>query len=242
MKDKLPVSEAFYSIQGEGITMGVPAVFLRLGGCNLMCGGNGTQHDKKLHHGATWRCDTIEVWMKSKAKKFNEVLSSDQLKALQLGAHLIITGGEPLLHQEAIIEYLQYLIPKVGNLYTEVETNGTITPTVELTKLVSQWNVSPKLTNSGNTYEQMRNIGALQSFNLLNTQYKFVISDKADWDEIQLMYQPYIDTDKLILMPAGEDIDLLNENKELVAELCKQYAIRFTTRLHIEIWNKKTGV
>ncbi len=36
---KLAVSEVFYSIQGEGITTGVPSVFVRLGGCNLMCGG-----------------------------------------------------------------------------------------------------------------------------------------------------------------------------------------------------------
>ena len=33
---RLSVSEVFYSIQGEGKTMGFPSVFVRLGGCNLM--------------------------------------------------------------------------------------------------------------------------------------------------------------------------------------------------------------
>ena len=42
---KIAISEVFYSIQGEGKTVGIPSVFIRLGGCNLMCGGMGTQFD-----------------------------------------------------------------------------------------------------------------------------------------------------------------------------------------------------
>ena len=44
----LAISEIFFSIQGEGKTVGIPSVFVRLGGCNLICGGEGTQFDKKL--------------------------------------------------------------------------------------------------------------------------------------------------------------------------------------------------
>ena len=58
---KLAISEIFFSIQGEGKTVGIPSVFVRLGGCNLICGGEGTQNDKKLHNNAKWRCDTIEI-------------------------------------------------------------------------------------------------------------------------------------------------------------------------------------
>ena len=43
-------------------------------------------------------------------------------------------------------------------------------------------------------------------------------------------------------MPAGENQKLLNENKQRVVELAIQNHVNFTTRLHIEIWNKKTGV
>ena len=43
-------------------------------------------------------------------------------------------------------------------------------------------------------------------------------------------------------MPAGENQELLNDNKETVVELAKNNYLNFTTRLHIEIWNKKTGV
>ena len=43
-------------------------------------------------------------------------------------------------------------------------------------------------------------------------------------------------------MPAGENQELLNQNKKTVVELAKKNHLNFTTRLHIEIWNKKTGV
>jgi hypothetical protein len=43
-------------------------------------------------------------------------------------------------------------------------------------------------------------------------------------------------------MPAGENQELLNENKQKVVELAKDNYLNFTSRLHIEIWNKKTGV
>ena len=61
----LVVSEKFYSIQGEGISTGVPAVFLRLAGCNILCKGKG------------WICDSIEVWKKGVKTEFKDVLSTE---------------------------------------------------------------------------------------------------------------------------------------------------------------------
>ena len=76
MNHKLAISEVFYSIQGEGKTVGIPSVFVRLGGCNLMCGGMGTQFDGELHNGAEFRCDTIEVWMKATSIEINKTRRS----------------------------------------------------------------------------------------------------------------------------------------------------------------------
>ena len=52
----LKVSEIFYSVQGEGITTGVPAVFVRLSGCNLMCGMPNLRkvEDKKDQQQKNW--------------------------------------------------------------------------------------------------------------------------------------------------------------------------------------------
>ena len=66
--ETLNISEDFYSVQGEGYTTGVPAYFIRLKACNLMCGrpDGSLMKDGK----ATWWCDTEYVWRKGSEKQF----------------------------------------------------------------------------------------------------------------------------------------------------------------------------
>lgn len=240
---KLSISEVFYSIQGEGPTTGYPAVFVRLGGCNLMCGGEGTQHDQQLHDGATWRCDTIEVWMKSRAKEFKDILLEDCIEAIKNGANLIITGGEPLMQQTNVIEFIKYVRSNYNkNCYVEIETNGTIAPTPEIAQLVNQWNCSPKLANSGMPNIKTYNTNAIEKLNRLNTAFKFVLTTDMDWEEVKKFYLDIVNPDKVWLMPSGSSQEELIKSKEAVAEIAKNNYIKFTNRLHIEIWNKKTGV
>jgi 7-carboxy-7-deazaguanine synthase len=238
----LPIAEVFYSIQGEGITTGYPSVFVRLSGCNLMCGGNGTQFDGELHDGATWRCDTIEVWMKGTMKPFDQVFDQECKQAIINGSNLILTGGEPLMNQQKLVEFIQYVREALNeNCYVEVETNGTIEPNDEMKQLVNQWNCSPKLENSGNDKAIRYKPQVLEAFNQLNTQFKFVLSSWEDYTELQKDYS-FIDHNKIWLMPSGEHQELLNITKPIVAEIAKKHYHKFTNRLHIEIWNKKTGV
>jgi 7-carboxy-7-deazaguanine synthase len=243
MHNKLAVSEVFYSIQGEGATMGKPSVFVRLGGCNLMCGGMGTQFDGELHNGATWRCDTVEVWMRAKSKPFKDILPDDCLNAIMNDAHLIVTGGEPLMQQDAVKEFILFVRELINpNVFVEIETNGTIEPNEALKQQVDLFNVSPKLSNSGNDKSQTFNKKALKTFNEISSIFKFVVSNEKDYEEIIADYSEIIDRDKVYLMPAGENQELLNQNKEYVAELCITEHFNYCTRLHIEIWNQKTGV
>ncbi len=77
--NKLLISSDFYSVQGEGISTGVPSYFVRLGICNLSCGlskkhMNQIVKDKLLEDGeiivgdlhaegkATWTCDSLSQW------------------------------------------------------------------------------------------------------------------------------------------------------------------------------------
>jgi len=243
MSNKLAVSEVFYSIQGEGKTMGIPSVFVRLGGCNLMCGGMGTQFDGELHNNAKWRCDTIEVWMKAQSKEFDQVLPKDCVEAIKNNAHLIITGGEPTMQQKAVVEFLRYVRANINeNVFVEMETNGTIQASADLLNQINLFNCSPKLSNSGNDVEQTFKPDVISMLNNTNTIFKFVISNEEDWKEVCELYFPIVDRNKVWLMPAGENQELISQTKQYVAELARDNYLNFTTRLHIEIWNQKTGV
>lgn len=76
-----PIVETFHSIQGEGYWAGVNAFFIRLGGCDVHC---------------PW-CDTKHSWNpKNHPQKSTKELAREA-KAVN-PAIVIITGGEPLMH------------------------------------------------------------------------------------------------------------------------------------------------
>mgnify|MGYP001082828342 CR=1 FL=1 len=240
---KLAISEVFYSIQGEGKTVGIPSVFVRLGGCNLMCGGMGTQFDGELHNEAEWRCDSVEVWMKAQSKDFNEILPEDCVEAIKNNAHVILTGGEPMMQQKGLEEFIRYVKDNINpDPFFEVETNGTIMPSEFLLSEIQLWNCSPKLRNSGMDNAMTFKPDVIEKLNTTNSIFKFVVNKEKEWTEIKNDYLPIIDKNKIYLMPAGENQELLELNKERVVELAKNNYLNFTTRLHIDIWNKKTGV
>lgn len=243
----IKVSEMFYSIQGEGPTMGKPAVFLRLQSCNLMCGGQATVKDKKLHDGATWRCDTIETWMVGKEYTENKLYDKFKEKGFMMNffkqnAHLIITGGEPMLQQIQLLPFLA-ILPNYVKI--EVETNGTIKPTKEFNAFIDQYNVSPKLSNSGMP-QNRRYKGESLTWHKqsITSFFKFVVTRKGDIAEIfEFFIKPLnLSHDKIYLMPGAENREQLIKNSKIVAELCKEYGFNFSTRLQIDIWNKCVGV
>jgi organic radical activating enzyme len=127
------------------------------------------------------------------------------------------------------------------SIFVELETNGTIIPTDGLKVKINLFNCSPKLSNSGNDYAIRVNNAALTELNKLNTQFKFVITTEDDFTEMTNDFG-FLDKSKIVLMPSGENQELLAQSKHIVVELAKKHYLNFTTRLHIDIWNKKTGV
>lgn len=252
MEQELVISEMFYSVQGEGITVGIPAFFIRLTGCNLLCGGWAHAKDLNLHDGATWACDTFSVWKRGTRYTFEQVLEHLQKwnfleRTKNQSAHIIFTGGEPLLKQEGIASFVEWLVKT--HHYTEypiieVETNCTLLPLPELEKIVSYWNVSPKLSNSGMPYEKRINIEALEAFNRsFKTIFKFVVDREQDWSEIkELMRLGVVSRDKIVLMPAGSSTVELFSSSKWTAELAKREGVRMCPRMHVNIWEQATGV
>jgi len=251
--NKIKVSEHFHSIQGEGRTAGSQAVFLRLQSCNLLCGGKGTVKDGELHDGASWRCDTIETWLKGNTYTVHEavgLLASKYGTMLKNGSHLIITGGEPLLQQESIVSLLydwsKHTVDiKIQSI--EVETNGTIVPDVETYKLVDLFNVSPKLANSGMPAKKRINDKAMRTFEELSRNgkaiFKFVVFDEQDLKEVRWYQDTFnLRSEHIYLMPACADIKQWQQKSAEVVEMSKNYGYNFSPRLQVAIWNKTVGV
>ena len=212
--------EIFHSLQGEGTRTGVPAVFLRLAGCNLHC---------------AW-CDTKHSWAQGVECPEQEVAE----RILSFGCPaLVITGGEPLLQQDALLRLLSLLPPR-GEFFIEVETNGTLPPCPALAERVDQWNVSPKLAHSGNAAQEALRPDVLARFAAAgNAWFKFVVADEADWDSVAALGLP---RERIILMPCAATRAELHTAQPAVAELCMRHGVRFGNRLQLELWDDAKGV
>jgi len=149
------------------------------------------------------------------------------------------------LQQQAILEYLHIFYAMHAFIpILEIETNGTILPLSDLNSFTKYWNVSPKLSTSGVQFEKRFNELALQYFNSRgeNTIFKFVISTPSDVEEILNDFISDISTDKIVLMPAGSSQKELDQTRSMVAKLAIHNGLKYCDRLHIVIWNQKTGV
>jgi organic radical activating enzyme len=182
--NKLLISSDFYTVQGEGISSGVPSYFVRFGICNLTCGmsrafTNMLLKEQKLEDGeifegdlhkegkATWTCDSTSQWLwRGEDKEFDYLINRwkeegvyDYIK--DGSVHIIWTGGEPTIkgHQESIVNFTNYWLSRYLDVnsvtpFYEIETNGTIVIDEPLFKMLDQINCSPKLANSGMTEKQ----------------------------------------------------------------------------------------
>lgn len=211
--------ELFYSLQGEGVSAGTPAVFLRLAGCNLHC---------------AW-CDTKYSWGAGVSLSAAEA-AAQVLPLLGGGAHLVITGGEPLLQEPELAELLA-LLP--ADLYVEVETNGTLYPqNAALLQRVQQWNISPKLPHAGNG-ECLFPVVLTRWAAHAGAWFKFVVRGEADWPAIAALNLP---PQRIILMPCAATLPELTAARPAVAEMCLRHRVRLGDRLHIVLWNDRKGV
>ncbi|MEO0271195.1 MAG: 7-carboxy-7-deazaguanine synthase QueE [candidate division WOR-3 bacterium] len=212
--NNLPVSEIFESIQGEGPFIGKRAVFLRLAFCNLKCSF----------------CDTDYTW-KGEIKYKRMSLKEVEEKILKYNInHLVITGGEPLLWEKFFFPLVENLLAK--RFLIEVETNGTIESFLPQDV---HFNVSPKLSNSGEPYEKRIKINVLKSFNKREKAiFKFVIEKEEDiYEVLDLKEKLNIENKKIYLMPESRNIKELIERKRTVFELSKKFGFKFSDRLHI---------
>jgi organic radical activating enzyme len=228
-RGKLAVSELFESVQGEGASAGSPCLFLRLAHCNLRC---------------RW-CDTKYSW------DFEHYRFEDEVRlepttgiaehiARLAPPRLVITGGEPLI-QRAELEVLTGLL--APELVIEIETNGTLSPGPRLLERVTQWNVSPKLANSGDPASKRLRLEVLHELRASGRAYlKLVVAEEAELEEAEALVRASAwPLDRVLLMPQAATRAELAARGPLVRAAALVRGLGFSPRLHVERWDGARG-
>lgn len=225
------VSEVFYSLQGEGAEMGKRTVFLRCSECNLRC---------------KW-CDTKYSWVTIKELPVETV--TEKVKEYLRDYHcesLCITGGEPMLQQNALINLSRLLGDDVYLEEVSIETNCTIAPgddvKRELEEFITKWTVSPKLPSSGEVFDP----GVFGYFRYHDdVEWKFVIDDVTDFNCMKELLKGL--RGPVILQPAAtvpfDLITYLSKLKWLTQKvLDERLPVRVLPQMHKLLYADRRGV
>ena len=203
----MKINEIFYSLQGEGVTMGIPTAFVRLTGCNLRC---------------DW-CDTLFAYDEGEEMSIEEVIDAIE----EMGTKQVcVTGGEPLIQKQTIdlidkLIDLQYLVV--------LETNGS----QDLEKLPCSDNfmisMDMKCPSSSMTEKMLTsNIELLGP----TDQLKFIIADKRDYHHAVSIMKEFEPGCNIIMTPVGGSC--LGSLAEWV--LKDKLDVRVLPQLHKLIW------
>jgi 7-carboxy-7-deazaguanine synthase len=225
------IAEIFFSIQGEGVLVGVPSAFVRTSGCNLKC---------------SW-CDTPYTSWEPEGENRSVTEILDTLAAYPT-KHVVLTGGEPMIVPQ--IEELCAAL-KARGYHITIETAATVFKPVAC-DLAS---LSPKLANStpyeredgkyATQHERLRiNLPVLRAFmEHCDYQLKFVIDQPGDTQEVTTLLDqlPGVDRSKVLLMPQAVTRLELQSKGPWVAEECKRLGFRYGPRLHIDLYGQKRG-
>jgi 7-carboxy-7-deazaguanine synthase len=225
------ISEVFYSVQGEGMLLGTPSVFVRTSGCNLRCVWCDTPYTSWAPEGSEQTVDSIL----EEARRYP-------------ARHAVVTGGEPMIAPG--IEELTAGLRALG-LHVTVETAGTVFAAL----VCDLMSISPKLANStpwerdGGRWaaqHERRRIDIAVLRELMERyayQLKFVLAQPEDLAEVRtIVERTGAARERVVLMPEGTDPDVLRARGPWLVEIAKQEGFRFSPRLHIELWGNRRGV
>ena len=179
--------------------------------------------------------------------------------------HLVITGGEPLLKgfQQGVFELMAH--PDLLTRYVTIETNGTqifspydyfaghnyMFPDHHRKFGVNKnagitWSVSPKLSNSGESWSEAIRPEALASYNAWPYSYlylKFVIRGEYDLVEVEQAISEYdkagVNICAVYLMPEGAVDHQMEELK--IAKIALKHGYKYSPRLHLNLFGNEWG-
>ena len=213
----MKISEIFFSLQGEGVEIGLPTVFVRLFACDLRC---------------NW-CDTMYA---VEGRDFRDHSVSEVLSEIEKHEckRVCITGGEPLLQIKEVEELSNHLIK--DNYKILLETSGHKMPPPILWSENSTISMDCKCPSSS-----MQDRMDFDLFIKLRPkdQLKFVIQDERDYEYARDVLNRYNIKANIVFQPThGSDLGWIT--KKVIDD--KLEFIRVLPQLHKIIWGDKRGV
>lgn len=240
--------EIFHTLQGEGVSVGMAAVFIRASRCNLHCIWCDTDHTWNFK-GTPWphEKDAVPGYSKHVKADVTWEISPEEVAARVLSygcKRSVITGGEPLLQEAEFLQVIEKIRDAQPDHEFEVETNGTRVPSAAFVDAVNQFNVSPKLSNAALPEALRVNHEVLKFFGRCSKAwFKFVVANPSDLIEIEsLCYVHEILRSRVLLMPEGRTSAELDLHSGWLADICRDRGFRFCDRLHIRLWGDARGV
>lgn len=213
VSDRLRITEIFYSLQGESITVGKPTVFIRLTGCPLRC-----------HY-----CDTAYAFSGGRWWNLAEI---EQAITKYNTEYVLVTGGEPLAQKPCLT-----LLNRLCNLNFRVslETSGALDAGGVDPRVTKVLDI--KTPASGESAKnQYRNIDGLNP----HDQIKFVICDREDynWAKSKLDEFHLSRRCEVLFSPSYLQLDARRLAEWILED---QLPVRLQIQLHKYLWGDVPG-
>ena len=212
-KDNLRITEIFYSLQGEGKTVGLPTTFIRLTGCPLRCG----------------YCDTEYAFHGGQVRSIGSILEEVRTH----GAHYInVTGGEPLA-QKRVHSLMQQLCDE--GYHVSLETSGALDISNVDKRVTTVLDV--KTPGSG---EVAKNLNSNYECLSKSDQVKYVICDEADfeWSKNHLFQHSLHEKSDVLFSPVQGQLSAAELANWVLQE---KLPVRFQIQLHKHLWGDAPG-
>ncbi|MFW2534557.1 MULTISPECIES: 7-carboxy-7-deazaguanine synthase QueE [unclassified Legionella] len=210
---QLRITEIFYSLQGESVTVGLPTVFIRLTGCPLRC-----QY-----------CDTAYAFSGGEMQSLTSILE----KVTSYNCKQVcVTGGEPLA-QPGCIDLLRQLCDAGFNV--SLETSGAR----DIAQVDKRVMVIMDLKTPGSG-ESKKNLFANLAHLKQSDQIKFVLCSREDYDwACQIIIEHNLsERVQILFSPSWNEL-----NSTLLADwiVTDRLPVRFQLQLHKILWNDAPG-
>ncbi|KTC95003.1 7-carboxy-7-deazaguanine synthase QueE [Legionella feeleii] len=213
VSSQLRITEIFYSLQGESVTVGLPTVFIRLTGCPLRC-----QY-----------CDTAYAFSGGEMQSLTSILE----KVTSYNCKQVcVTGGEPLA-QPGCIDLLRQLCD--AGFSVSLETSGA-RDIAQVDKRVMVI-MDLKTPDSG---ESKKNLFANLAHLKQSDQIKFVLCSREDYDwACQIIIEHNLsERVQILFSPSWNELNSTTLADWIVTD---RLPVRFQLQLHKILWNDAPG-